>query len=186
MHGTWEARSCVPVCLCHQTVKSLEAGSMSPSSLYPQGWHRRVLSKASLAHSLRARRASASEAGQVLPSDLDFSPQVHCQPRIPLLPTSSCKSLRKTCLGIPFWHKGGAKAGPRVLGCWWVPAVDGELGSDTILLSPPPPFFLPPSASFSTLSPWGRREAIVVLARPRLQSCLCRYQIETLASRQPP
>ena len=35
---------------------------MSPSSLYPQGWHR-FLSKASLAHSLHERRALASWRG---------------------------------------------------------------------------------------------------------------------------
>ena len=71
--GDWEGG------LEDQTVKSLKAGRMSPSSLYPQGWHRFV-SKASLAHSLHERRALASWVGQLPPSGFDFSPQFTVNP----------------------------------------------------------------------------------------------------------
>lgn len=96
---------------------------MSPSSLYPQGWHRFV-SKASLAHSLHERRALASWVGQLPPSGFDFSPQFTVNPEslgFPLLIVnylevweshpdvkgwgSMSEGLVSTCVMVNwFWH----------------------------------------------------------------------------------
>lgn len=137
---------------------TLEVRSMSASSSYPQGWHKWVLSKASLAHSFCERRVLASWVGQLLSLGFDFPPQFTTNSEflcfLPLVANFLQKQVWESCSDVR-----AGEARPCVVGCWRVPAVDDKLGSDTVFLSPPPSFFPSPSASLFTLILWDRREA---------------------------